>query len=124
MAETITKQKEYSRVLRHRRIRKKLYGTKEQPRLVLHRSLKNLQAQVIVDTESKTLFGLSTLSKGVADQVSNGGNVEGAKAFGKIFAEKALEKGIKKVCFDRGGYIYHGRVKAFADALREGGMEF
>lgn len=117
--------KEAQRLARHERIRSQISGTKDRPRLAVHRSLKNLTAQVIDDSDGKTLIGLSTLSKPVVEHVKNkGGNVEGAKVFGKIFAEEALKKGIKKVSFDRGGYMYHGRVKAFAEAAREAGMEF
>lgn len=118
-------EKETQRRARHERIRAKISGTKQRPRLSVHRSLKNLTAQVIDDVEGKTLIGLSTLSTAVAEKVKkNGGNVEGAKVFGQIFAQEALKKGIKKVAFDRGGYLYHGRVKAFAEAAREAGMEF
>ncbi len=117
--------KEAQRLARHQRVRSKISGTTERPRLSVHRSLKNLSAQVIDDAEGKTLIGLSTLSKPVVEHVKNkGGNVEGAKLFGKIFAQEALKKGIKRVAFDRGGYMYHGRVKAFAEAAREAGMEF
>ena len=100
-------------------------GTPAQPRLCVHRSLKNLTAQVIDDSSGKILLGLSTLSKNVRDKVNKiGGNVESATIFGNIFAQEAQKKGIKKVCFDRGGVVYHGRVKAFADAARAAGMEF
>ena len=117
-------EKESKRQARHDRIRSKISGTEKQPRLALHRSLKNLSAQVIDDTVGKTLIGLSTLSKVVVEKVKSGGNVEGAKVFGEIFAQEALKKGIKKVAFDRGGYMYHGRIKAFAEAARQAGMEF
>ena len=116
--------KEIKHQARRARIRTKISGSQKRPRLAIHRSLNNLTAQVIDDTLGKTLVGLSTFSKVVAEQVKNGGNVEGAKIFGKLFAEEALKKGIKLVAFDRGGYLYHGRVKAFAEAAREAGMEF
>jgi len=114
--------REQRRVAKHERIRKRVAGTKERPRLCIHRSLKNFYAQLIDDTCGKVLCGMSTLSKEVA--AKNGGNVEGAAALGKAFALMAKKKGVSKVCFDRGGYIYHGRIKAFADAVREGGLEF
>ena len=118
-------EREYNRILRHRRIRRKMAGTAIQPRLCVHRSLKNLTAQVIDDSSGKILLGLSTLSKNVRDKVKKiGGNVESATIFGGIFAAEAQKKGIKKVCFDRCGVVYHGRIKAFADAARAAGMEF
>lgn len=101
-----------------------MMGTSARPRVSIHRSLKNFMVQVVDDSQQKVLFGLSTLSKECKGKIKSGGNVEGAKALGAIFAKKAIEKGITKICFDRGGYIYHGRVKAFADAAREGGLEF
>ena len=112
------------RRIRHQRIRQRVAGTLEQPRLCVHRSLKNLYAQVIDDTNGKVLFGMSTLSKELKNKLKYGGNIQSAAVFGEIFAVKAKEKGIKKVCFDRGGYLFHGRVKAFAEAARKGGMEF
>ncbi len=119
-----TKQKENQRKSRHLRIRKRLAGTTERPRLCLHRSLKNLSAQVIDDTQHKIIFGLSTLSKSIREQIKDGGNVKGAALFGQAVAAYAKQKGISKVSFDRGGCLYHGRVKAFADAARKGGLEF
>ena len=116
--------KEVKRVFRHKRIRKKVIGTLQRPRLCLHRSLKNLSAQVIDDTQRKILFGMSTLSKDIKGKVKSGGNIDAAKQFGEVFAKKAKEKGISKVAFDRGGHPYHGRIKAFAEAAREGGLEF
>lgn len=116
--------KELQRKNRHSRIRKKISGTSAQPRLCIHRSHKNISAQVVDDTSGKVLMGMSTLSKSIKEKVTYGGNVQAAEQFGTVFASLALEKGIKKVCFDRGGYHYHGRVKAFAEAARKGGMEF
>lgn len=116
--------REKNRIFKHKRIRKAVIGTTERPRLCIHRSLKNLTAQVIDDTSAKIIFGRSTLSKDIKGQVKDGGNVEGASAFGEIFAAKAKAAGIIKVAFDRGGYIYHGRIKAFADGARKGGLEF
>lgn len=116
--------KEQKRIYRHKRIRKVINGTSERPRLCVHRSLRGLSAQVIDDTVGKIIFGKSTQSKELKGKIKNGGNIEAAKVFGKIFAAEAVKKGVKKVSFDRGGYLYHGRVKAFADAVREGGVEF
>ncbi|MFP4472296.1 MAG: 50S ribosomal protein L18 [Candidatus Omnitrophota bacterium] len=117
--------REINRISKHRRIRKRLSGTPDVPRLCVHRSLKNFSAQVIDDTSSKVLFGMTTLNKDVASQIdSKGGNISAAAALGKAFAEAAKAKGVTKVCFDRGGYLYHGRVKAFADAARENGLDF
>lgn len=117
-------EKEQKRVNRHRRIRKKIEGTSERPRLCVHRSLKNLQAQIVDDASGTVLFGLSTLSKDVKSKVKSGGNIQGAVQFGESFAAAAVQKGIKTVSFDRGGYAFHGRIKAFADAVRKGGLEF
>lgn len=90
----------------------------------MHRSLKNFQAQVVDDGAGRVLFGMSTTAKKLRPEIKDGGNVQGAVRLGEIFAREAQKKGIKKVCFDRGGYLYHGRVKAFAEALRKGGLEF
>ncbi len=116
--------KDQKRIFRHLRIRKKVRGSSEQPRLCVHRSLKNISASLIDDVAQKTLFTLTTLDKKIKAKFRSGGNIEAATALGEAFAVKAKEKGIQKVCFDRGGYIYHGRVKAFADAARKGGLEF
>lgn len=109
---------------RHRRIRNKIHGTKERPRLNVYRSLNHIYAQVIDDDEGVTLAAASTLSPELKGKLARGGNVEAAAAVGELIARKALEKGIKKVVFDRAGYLYHGRVKALADAARENGLEF
>jgi large subunit ribosomal protein L18 len=101
-----------------------MFGTAERPRLCVHRSLNNFSAQIIDDSQQKVILGLSTVSKDCRDKIKYGGNIEGAKQLGQLLAKKAIDKGIKKVCFDRGGFIYHGRVKAFADAAREAGLEF
>ena len=105
----------------HQRIRRKLQGTAERPRLAVYRSVAHIYAQVIDDTAGKTLVSASSVDKGGK---TNGGNVAAAKAIGKLVAERAKEKGIGKVVFDRGGYLYHGRVKALADAARAAGLEF
>jgi large subunit ribosomal protein L18 len=105
----------------HQRIRRKLQGTTERPRLAVFRSVAHIYAQVIDDSQGKTLVSASSVDKGGR---TNGGNVAAAKAIGKAVAERAKEKGIQRVVFDRGGYPYHGRVKALADAARAAGLEF
>ena len=105
----------------HKRIRRKLRGTAERPRLAVFRSVAHIYAQVIDDNAGTTLVSASTVDKG---SKTNGGNVAAAKAIGKLVAERAKEKGIQKVVFDRGGYQYHGRIKALADAARTAGLEF
>jgi large subunit ribosomal protein L18 len=104
----------------HKRIRHKLQGTEERPRLAVFRSLGHIYAQIIDDSKGHTVVAASSNEKGGVD----GGNIAGAKAIGKLVAERAKEKGIKAVVFDRGGYLYHGRVKALADAARAAGLEF
>jgi large subunit ribosomal protein L18 len=116
--------KEQQRTFRHQRIREGLSGTAGRPRLCLHRSLNNLQAQIIDDSVGKVLMGKSTLAKDVKSKLKTGGNVGAASILGEIVAAEAIKKGIKKVAFDRGGYLYHGRVKAFAEAARRAGLEF
>jgi large subunit ribosomal protein L18 len=110
----------------HTRIRKKLLGTSERPRLNVYRSTNHLYVQVIDDSKGATLIAANTLEFGEAKEGKRptGGNVSAAKQLGKAIAQRAKEKGISKVVFDRGGYLYHGRVKALADAAREGGLEF
>src|SRR5579862_1233300 len=108
----------------HVRIRKKLKGTTERPRLTVFRSTAHIYAQVIDDTKGVTLVAASSTEKSDIAKWGAGGNVAAAKAIGKRVAERAKENGINKVVFDRGGYIYHGRVKALADAAREAGLEF
>ncbi len=104
----------------HKRIRKTLAGTPERPRLAVFRSVKHIYAQVIDDSKGHTVAAASSSEKAA----KNGGNVAGAKEIGKLVAERAKDKGIKAVVFDRGGYQYHGRVKALADAAREAGLDF
>ncbi len=116
--------KEHKRIYRHDRIRKSMVGTPDRPRLCVHRSLKNLQAQIIDDSSGKIILGKSTLAKDVKSKLKSGGNINAATVLGETFAVEAVKKGIKKVCFDRGGYLYHGRVKAFAEAARKAGLEF
>ena len=117
-------EKETKRIYRHKRIRKKISGTGECPRLCVHRSHKNFFAQIIDDGQKKILFSMSTLAKDFKGDLKSTGNIPAALALGQIFGKKAQEKGIKKVSFDRGGYLYHGRVKAFAEGARKSGMEF
>jgi large subunit ribosomal protein L18 len=109
------------RIRVHTRIRRRVAGTPERPRLAIYRSLSHIYAQVIDDRKGITLVAASSNEKSATVA---GGNVVGAKEIGKLIAGRAVEKGIKKVVFDRGGYLYHGRVKALADAAREAGLEF
>lgn len=106
----------------HTRIRKKISGSNERPRLAVFRSLNHIYAQVIDDASGQTLASASTTEADFKGK--SGGNVESAKAVGKLIAERARDKGVKLVVFDRGGYIYHGRVKSLAEAAREAGLEF
>ena len=110
-----------ARLLRHTRVRTKISGTAERPRLDVFRSSKHIYAQIIDDASGKTLVSASTVDK---DFVGYGGNKEAAKKVGQRVAEKALAAGITNVVFDRGGYIYHGRVKELAEGAREGGLKF
>lgn len=106
----------------HRRIRRKLNGTPERPRLAVFRSLNHIYVQLIDDRQGRTLVAASSAEKNAGTK--SGGNVAGAKDVGRLVAQRAKEKGVTKVVFDRGGYLYHGRVKALADAAREAGLEF
>ena len=117
-------EKERKRIYRHQRIRNKINGSLAKPRVCIHRSLNHLYAQAIDDVSGKVLFGVSTLTKELRTKLKTGGNLKAAVELGTSFAKEAQKKGIKKICFDRAGYLYHGRVKAFADAAREAGMEF
>jgi large subunit ribosomal protein L18 len=111
----------------HSRIRAKMAGTAERPRLNVYRSLNHIYTQLIDDASGVTIASASTMTPkgaGSDDARKAGGNVQAAKMVGKLIAERAAEKGIKKVIFDRGGYLYHGRIKALADAAREAGLEF
>ncbi len=113
--------KKEARARRKLRIRKKVHGTPERPRLTVFRSLKHIYVQLVDDLSGKTLISVSSAEKAFQ---GSGGNVEGAKKIGTVVGEKAKEKGIQKVVFDRGGYLYHGRVKALAEAARETGLQF
>ena len=109
------------RIKRHNRVRGKISGTAERPRLCVFRSESNIYAQIIDDVAGNTLVSASSVEKAFK---GNGGNCEAAKKIGAAIAERALQKGIEEVVFDRGGYIYHGRVKALAEGAREGGLKF
>ena len=109
------------RIKRHNRVRGKISGTAERPRLNVFRSKANIYAQIIDDVTGNTLVSASTVEKAFE---GNGGNCDAAKKIGAVVAERALQKGIEEVVFDRGGYIYHGRVKALAEGAREGGLKF
>ena len=109
------------RIKRHNRVRGKISGTADRPRLSVFRSENNMYAQIIDDVAGSTLVAASTVEKAFE---GNGGNCEAAKKIGAVLAERALQKGIEEVVFDRGGYIYHGRVKALAEGAREGGLKF
>jgi ribosomal protein L18, bacterial type len=113
--------KNEARLRRHRRVRGKISGTAERPRLGVFRSSKHIHAQIIDDVNGVTLCAASTVEK---DFTGNGGNKEAAREIGKILAKRAQEKGIAEVVFDRGGYLFHGRVKELADGAREGGLNF
>ena len=118
------KDKNQDRVIRHARVRKKISGTAERPRLCVYRSTNHIYAQVINDVEGHTLCSASTLSKDVAAQIANATKTDAAKIVGATVAKKAIELGIKQVVFDRGGYLYTGRVQALADGAREAGLNF
>ena len=113
--------KNSERIKRHKRIRNKISGTPERPRLSVFRSTKHIYAQIIDDVAGNTLVSASTVEKSFE---GNGSNIEAAKKIGALVAERALKKGIEEVVFDRGGYIYHGRVQALAEGAREGGLKF
>jgi large subunit ribosomal protein L18 len=118
------KDRKAERAKRHLRVRKSVNGTTDRPRLTVYRSLNHIYAQIIDDTKGQTLVAASTSDKDLEGKLTFGGNVEAAKEVGSLIAKKALEKGIDKVVFDRGGNIYHGRVLALAEAAREAGLSF
>ncbi len=117
-------EKELKRKRRHYYIRKKVIGTEEIPRLNIRRSLANLHVQLVDDINEKTIISASTIGKEFRQKYGYGGNVKAAEFLGEIFAGKMKDKGIERICFDRGGYRYHGRVKAFADKLRNNKIKF
>lgn len=114
----------FRRKRRRKRTRSKIFGTGERPRLSVFRSLKHMYAQIINDTEGKTIVHASTLDKEIKEVDTYKGNAESAKKVGELLAIRAKEKNIAKVVFDKGSYKYHGRLKSLADAAREGGLEF
>ena len=122
----VRKSRQLQRRRRHLRVRSRVQGTAERPRLVVYRSLKNIEGQLVDDDAGRTVLGVSTLAPDLRDFKAEGSHrrVEHAFAAGKILAERAKAQGIGAVVFDRGGYKYHGRVKAFADGAREGGLQF
>ncbi|MCL6471720.1 MAG: 50S ribosomal protein L18 [Firmicutes bacterium] len=119
-----TAEEKIARLRRHRRVRKHVFGTAARPRLAVFRSTNHIYAQLIDDTKGVTLASASTLDPEIKSQISSGGNIEAAKKVGELIAKRALEKNIDQVVFDRGGFLYHGRVKALADAAREAGLKF
>jgi len=116
--------KRLARIKRHKRVRKNISGSSERPRLCIFRSLKHIYAQVIDDRKRITLVSLSTLNPEIKRKEKYQGNIKAAKMLGSLLAKKLEEKGIKKVVFDRGGYLYHGRVKAVAESTRKGKIVF
>jgi large subunit ribosomal protein L18 len=124
MANRNVQQRHERRLRRHRRVRKKVSGTSERPRLVVYRSLTSMEAQIVDDLQGVTLLGISTNAADVKSESGELSKSEKGRLAGKLLAQRALEKGITRVVFDRGGFLYHGRVKAFADGAREGGLEF
>ncbi|MEK6732656.1 MAG: 50S ribosomal protein L18 [Candidatus Omnitrophota bacterium] len=125
MKKKIKNQSESGRIKRHYRIRKRLSGTKEVPRLIVHRSHSNIYAQFVDDMAQSTILSLSTNDQAFKKEFgAKGGNVEAAKKLGAYIARESTKKGIQKIVFDRGGYLYHGRIKALADSAREAGLKF
>ena len=120
----MTNSRNDNRLKRHQRVRKDVYGTPEMPRLCVFRSTKNIYAQVIDDVNGKTLASASSLDKEIKEQAAYGGNKAAAKLVGELVGKRAVAAGIKVVCFDRGGYLYHGRVAELADGARAAGLEF
>ncbi len=123
-----TSKKVLARLRRKRRVRKKIFGTSERPRLSVFRSCKHIYAQIIDDVQGRTLVAASSLTPEIRERLAElkeeGGKMAVARAVGELIGKRAIEAGIKKVCFDRGGYKYHGRVKALADGARAAGLEF
>ncbi len=116
--------RQLARERKHRRVRKKIFGTAARPRFSVFRSFRNIYAQLVDDEAGKTLLAVSSQSPELKEKMGYGGNLEAAKLVGKVLAEKCREKTIERVVFDRGGYLYHGRVKALAEGAREGGLKF
>lgn len=122
MIKTINKKEQTQK--RHKRVRVKIQGTSDCPRLAVYRSLKHIYVQVIDDTKGVTLVSSSTKAKDLKEKLAHGGNIDAAKIVGEDIAKKALAKGVKDVVFDRGGFLFHGRVEALAEAAREAGLNF
>lgn len=120
----MTNHKEWGRIQRHQRVRKKVSGTAERPRVAVHRSLKNIFVQAVDDIAQKTLVSLSSLDEEFKKAAPKKGKVTVAEQMGSLFATLLKKKGIEKISFDRGGYLYHGRVKALAEAIRKNGIQF
>ncbi len=116
--------KNAKRLQRHKRVRRKVFGTPQRPRLCVFRSSNNIYAQIIDDTNRVTLVAASSLEEAVKSAVNHTGNKEAAKKVGELVAKKAVEKGITEVVFDRGGYVYHGRIQELAEGAREAGLKF
>ncbi|MGI5876262.1 MAG: 50S ribosomal protein L18 [Dethiobacteria bacterium] len=116
--------KKQAKKRRHLRVRKKIFGTAEKPRLSVYRSLNHMYAQIIDDNSGNTLLSVSTLDPSLREQIAIKGNKEAARLIGETLAKRALEKGIEQVVFDRGGYLYHGRVQALAEGARSKGLKF
>lgn len=122
---SVARERRDGRERRHRRIRRRIRGTAERPRLAVFRSLRHVYAQIIDDDRSHTLVSISSLEKTVSGQLAaEEGGLKQTHLLGKLLAERAKEKGISRVTFDRGGYLYHGHIKELADGAREGGLEF
>jgi len=118
--------REAARRRRHRRVRRKVAGTDQRPRLAVFRSARHIYGQLIDDDRGVTLYGIASSAPGVRERLAEceGGKIDVSRRVGKMFAERAVEGGLKRVVFDRGGYKFHGRVRAFAEGAREGGLEF
>lgn len=119
-----TQSKNEARKKRHLRVRKRVFGTPDQPRLCVYRSLKHIYAQLIRDDTGETLAHASSVDPEIKQSMKHGGNITAAQAVGELIAKRALEKGVTRVVFDRGGYLYHGRVAALAEAARKAGLDF
>ena len=119
-----TNERTVKRIRRRARVRKSIRGSADRPRLCVFRSARHIYAQVISDAEGKTLLSASTLAKDLHESAAHGGNVAAAKAVGELLAKRCLESSIREVVFDRNGFLYHGRVKALADAARSAGLKF
>jgi large subunit ribosomal protein L18 len=120
----MTAKSEISRKRRHNRIRRRIIGTKDKPRMSVHRSLNNISVQLVDDIEGKTVCAISTIDKSFREKNKTGGNVKAAELIGEMISKMAQSKGVKKVVFDRSGYLYHGRIKSLADSARKAGLEF